>query len=122
MTFTNDRFPPPRRTWMELFPSDPTEDTLATHVGDGTTIGARSVIGPGLELGRFTMVGMGSVVTRDVPDFHLVVGNPARTIGAVSRAGVPIARAIEGLLPDGDVICPRTGASYRLEAQKVLEL
>jgi len=123
VTFTNDRYP--RATTpdlSELRGSEPDEDTLATLVREGTTIGARAVIGPGLTLGRFSMVGMGSVVTRDVPDFHLVAGHPARTTAAVSRFGTPLTRAVKGLLPDGDVICPHTGTSYRIDDQRVVEL
>lgn len=122
VTFTNDRYP--RATTpdlSELRGSEPDEETLPTLVRAGTTIGARAVIGPGIELGRFSMVGMGAVVTRSVPDFHLVAGFPARTIAAVGRDGHPIAKAVDGLLPDGDVICPRTGASYRIDDQRVVE-
>ena len=122
VTFTNDRYP--RATTPDLSQlrgSEPDEETLPTFVRVGTTVGARAVIGPGIELGRFSMVGMGAVVTRSVPDFHLVAGFPARTIAAVGREGHPIARAVDGLLPDGDVICPRTGASYRIEDQRVVE-
>ena len=52
-----------------------------TLVRAGATIGAGAIIGCDLVIGRFAMVGMGSVVTRPVPDFHLVVGSPARAIG-----------------------------------------
>ena len=92
-TFTNDRFP--RATSPDLLHlrcSEPDEKTLPTRVKQGATVGARSVIGCDLEIGRFAMVGMGSVVTRGVGDFHLVFGNPARCVGAVCRCGEPIAR------------------------------
>ncbi|HVA37832.1 MAG TPA: acyltransferase [Candidatus Dormibacteraeota bacterium] len=91
--FTNDRFP--RATTNDLLrlrPSDPDETTLPTLVREGATIGANCTIGCGLEIGRFAMVGMGSVVTRTVPDFHLVVGSPARTIGYVCKCGQVLGR------------------------------
>ncbi|MGI9609961.1 MAG: acyltransferase, partial [Acidimicrobiia bacterium] len=72
-TFTNDRYP--RATSSDLTAlrsSDPDEDTLETVVREGATIGAAATIGPGIEIGRFAMVGMGSVVTRSVPEFSLV--------------------------------------------------
>ena len=124
VTFTNDRYP--RATTpdlAELRTSDPDEHTLTTLVRAGSTIGARAVVGPGLTLGQFSMVGMGAVVTRTVPDFHLVAGHPARTIAAVGRDGHPIATAIDGRLPDLDlVVCPRTGLGYRIQDQAVVEL
>ncbi len=86
--FTNDRFP--RATTpdlTELKGSEPDEETLATLVEEGATIGAGAIIGCDLRIGRFAMVGMGSVVTRPVDDFQLVVGNPARLIGYVCRCG-----------------------------------
>ncbi|HJQ96022.1 MAG TPA: acyltransferase [Acidimicrobiia bacterium] len=88
VTFTNDRFP--RATTPDLArlrSSEPDESTELTNVRAGATIGAGAVIGPGLELGRFSMIGMGSVVTHDVPAFHLVVGNPARSIALVCKCG-----------------------------------
>ena len=75
--FTNDRFP--RATFPDLKtlrPSEPDEHTLPTLVREGATIGAGCVIGNDLEIGRWAMVGMGSVVTKSVPDFHLVLGSP----------------------------------------------
>jgi acetyltransferase-like isoleucine patch superfamily enzyme len=123
-TFTNDRYP--RATspdLRQLRPSEADDDTLATVVRVGATVGARAVIGPGLELGRFCMVAMGAVVTRSVPAFHVVAGNPAVTIAAVGRAGRPIARAVGGQLPDvDDVACPLSGLRYRIQSQAVVEL
>ena len=88
-TFTNDRFP--RATFPDLKTlrsSDPDEHTLPTLVREGATIGAGCVIGNDLEIGRWAMVGMGSVVTRSVQAFHLVIGSPARPIGAVCKCGL----------------------------------
>jgi acetyltransferase-like isoleucine patch superfamily enzyme len=123
-TFTNDRYP--RATTPDLTklrPSDPDEHTLPTIVRAGTTIGARATIGPGIELGRFSMVGMAAAVTRSVPDFHLVVGHPARTVAAVCRCGEPFLRAVDGVLPDaGNVECGLCGRRYGVTANHVAEL
>lgn len=91
--FTNDVFP--RATTPDLSAlrsSDIDEHTRPTLVREGATIGAGCIIGCDLEIGRFAMVGMGSVVTKSVPDFALVIGNPARIVGFVDRAGRPFAR------------------------------
>jgi acetyltransferase-like isoleucine patch superfamily enzyme len=121
--FTNDRFP--RATTPDLAAlasSEPDEKTLATVVREGATLGARCVIGPGLEIGRFAMVGMGAVVTRNVPAFHLVVGHPARAIGLVCRCGEPFARFREGEPPaELDAACA-CGRRYQLRAGGVREL
>ena len=113
-TFTNDRYP--RATTSDLSalrPSAPDEDTLATTVRRGATIGAGAIIGPGLEIGRFAMVGMGAVVTRTVPDFALVVGNPARQIGWVCRCGEPLGEPV--------TTCERCGLGYLIEDGVVRE-
>jgi UDP-2-acetamido-3-amino-2,3-dideoxy-glucuronate N-acetyltransferase len=68
-----------------------------THVARGASIGANAVIVCGHSVGRYAFVGAGAVVTRDVPNFALVVGNPARRIGWVCRCGVR--------LPAGDAPC-----------------
>jgi len=60
---------------------------LPTQVGQGATIGANATVICGHRIGRYAFVGAGSVVTRDVPDYALVVGNPARQIGWVSKRG-----------------------------------
>lgn len=114
--FTNDRFPrattPDLRT---LLPSDPNEETLPTLVREGATIGAGAVIGCNLVIGRFAMVGMGSVVTRSVPDFHLVIGNPARSVGVVCRCGRPIVRFATHQAPREQRIMSCAGCGRRYE-------
>jgi acetyltransferase-like isoleucine patch superfamily enzyme len=124
-TFTNDRFP--RATTpdlRELRTSAPDEHTLPTLVREGATLGARCVIGCDLEIGRFAMVGMGSVVTKSVPDFHLVVGCPARSIGCVCRCGEPFYR-FSGGKPNAsveDVACSVCGLRYSITDGLVTEL
>ncbi len=119
--FTNDRYP--RATTPDLRalrPSAPDEQTEPCMVRAGATIGARAVIGPGLEIGRFAMVGMGSVVTRFVPDFHLIVGHPARTIGAVCRCGQLLTRCDEqARFPRRTADCSRCGDRYSLDGNRV---
>ena len=120
--FTNDAFP--RATTPDLAQlrdSDPDEETRLTRVAEGATIGAGCTIGSDLRIGRFAMIGMGSVVTRDVPDFHLVVGNPARSIGAVCRCGYRTARWPEGQPVNQDVDCLKCGRTYQVRAGKVTE-
>ena len=86
--FTNDRFP--RATSPDLKTlrsSDPDEHTESTLVCEGATIGAGCIIGSNLIIGRWAMVGLGSVVTKSIPAFHLVLGSPAKSRGAVCRCG-----------------------------------
>lgn len=121
--FTNDRFP--RATTpnlKELRPSEPDEDTLPTLVKEGATIGAGCVIGNDLSIGRFAMVGMGSLVTKSVEDFHLVLGHPARPIGCVCRCGHPLVRFDDVDGPDLDVECSVCGLPYRIVGHTVEEL
>jgi UDP-2-acetamido-3-amino-2,3-dideoxy-glucuronate N-acetyltransferase len=121
--FTNDVFP--RATTpdlRELRSSDPDEHTRPTLVREGASIGAAATIGCDLTIGRFAMVGMGSIVTRSVPDFHLVVGNPARSIGIVCRCGEPLARFAAGSQPcGGRVTCVRCERAYHIEGKRVCE-
>jgi serine acetyltransferase len=74
-------------------------------VRQGATLGANCTIGPGVELGAFCMVGMGSVVTADVPPHALVFGNPARLQGLVCRCGEVVARAVAGAIATGEHPC-----------------
>jgi acetyltransferase-like isoleucine patch superfamily enzyme len=122
--FTNDRFP--RATTpdlKQLRPSEPDAETLPTLVKAGATIGAGSVIGCGLSIGRFAMVGMGSLVTRSVPDFHLVIGQPARSVGTVCRCGQVVLRFPPGGKPNAsDAACPRCDLRYVVIDGHVVEL
>jgi serine acetyltransferase len=79
------------------------------HVAEGASLGARSVCVAPVRIGRWAMVAAGAVVTRDVPDFALVAGVPARRIGWVGRAGV---RLTERAGEPGTWECPQTGELY----------
>ncbi len=118
-TFTNDRFP--RATFPDLTslrPSEPDEHTLPTLVREGATIGAGCIIGNDLEIGRWAMVGMGSVVTKTVPDFHLVLGSPARSIGAVCKCGLLFHKFADG--ESGSFAC-ECGLEYEISDRIVKE-
>jgi UDP-2-acetamido-3-amino-2,3-dideoxy-glucuronate N-acetyltransferase len=120
--FTNDRFP--RATTpdlKQLRPSDPDEHTLPTLVREGATIGAGCTIGNDLTIGRWAMVGMGSLVTKSVPDFHLSIGHPARSVGFVCRCGQLVSRFDEHF-KDGEHACRACGLRYRVEDRQVTEL
>lgn len=82
-------------------------EMVAVRVRTGASIGARAICVAPVTIGRWSMVAAGAVVTRDVPDFALVAGVPARRIGWVGRAGVPL------VVERGRRWrCPRTGESY----------
>ena len=122
--FTNDRFP--RATTPDLRslrPSLPDEHTLPTLVREGATLGAGSVIGNDLVIGRFAMVGMGSLVTGSVPDFHLAFGRPARSAGCVCRCGQVVARFGADRRADfADAACAACGRRYAVRDRAVVEL
>lgn len=86
------------------------DEYRATLVKQGASIGANATIVCGTTIGRFAFVGAGAVVTRDVPDFALVVGNPARRSGWMCRCGVKLASP-----EDGAVSCGACGRAYALE-------
>jgi UDP-2-acetamido-3-amino-2,3-dideoxy-glucuronate N-acetyltransferase len=112
VVFTNDTAPRATdRDVRALASSEPAADMPRTVVRRGASIGANATIGPGVVLGTFCMVGMGAVVTRDVPAFALVVGNPARIVGLVGRDGARVHRfdAPVAAVPDGRYPCPGDG-------------
>ena len=80
------------------------EDWEKTEVAHRATIGANSTIVSGIRLGYNSMIGAGSVVTRDVPDHALVFGNPARLAGWVCDCGQKL---------EEDLTCPACGRTYR---------
>ncbi|MBE6301388.1 MAG: N-acetyltransferase [Parabacteroides distasonis] len=85
-----------------------------THVGKGATIGANATIVCGHQIGAYAMIGAGAVVTKDIPPYALVVGNPSRQIGWVSEYG-------HRLVFDetGKATCPETGQQYQLTDNQV---
>lgn len=88
-----------------------------TLIRRGATLGANSTIVCGITVGRHAFIGAGAVVNRDVPDFALVTGVPARQIGWMSAFGERIDLPLR--LDEGtrDYQCPHTGDIYRLEGQ-----
>jgi UDP-2-acetamido-3-amino-2,3-dideoxy-glucuronate N-acetyltransferase len=122
--FTNDRFPRAATPDLaRLRGSGPDERTRPTRVREGATIGAGAVIGCDLAIGRFAMVGMSALVTRSIPDFHLAIGSPARSVGYVCRCGEPTARFPDGRPPaDGTLECPACGRRYAVAAGRVEEI
>ena len=120
VVFTNDRFPRSmNKELTALETSDVTEETLYTRVKRGTTIGANATIGPGITLGEFSMIGMGSVVTRDVPDMGLVFGNPARLMGYVCVCGPRLLSLDLPPAPGSIETCHRCARRYRWDGRMV---
>jgi acetyltransferase-like isoleucine patch superfamily enzyme len=122
--FTNDRFPRAATNDLtQLRSSAPDEHTLPTLVREGATVGAGAIIGCDLTIGRFAMIGMGSVVTRSVPDFHLVVGNPARSIGCVCRCGEPLIKWTDDVSREvRRVKCSVCGLTFEIHDHHVSEI
>jgi UDP-2-acetamido-3-amino-2,3-dideoxy-glucuronate N-acetyltransferase len=81
MTFTNDMYPRATATDWKVY---------KTLVRKGASIGAHAVIVCDVTLGEYCMIGSGAIVTKDVPDYGLVVGNPARLVGFVCGCGQPL--------------------------------
>ncbi len=111
MVFTNILNP------RSKYPQVGAEFYIDTLVKEGASLGANSTIVCGNTIGRFAMVGAGSVVTKDVPDFALVVGNPARVVGWWSEAGEKME-----FDENGEFVSPRTGIKYRFVDGKVVEI
>ena len=104
---TNDVFP--RATDISGKLKRPADwEALGVVIRHGASVGARAVVLPGVVIGRWALVAAGAVVTRDVPDFGLVAGSPARRIGWVGRAGARLAAD-----STGQWRCPQTGEQYR---------
>lgn len=90
---------------------------LRTHVGQGASIGANATIVCGHDIGAYAFIGAGAVVTKTVPAYALVVGNPARQIGWMSEFGHRLDFNTDGL-----AICPESGQKYQLENGNVSKI
>lgn len=88
-----------------------------THVGDGASIGANATIVCGHDIGRFAFIGAGAVVTKNVQDYALLVGNPAKQIGWMSEYGHRLQFDENGL-----ATCEESKQVYKLENQKVTRI
>ena len=108
MVFTNVYNP---RSGVER--KDEYRDTLVQH---GATLGANCTIICGVSIGKFSFVGAGAVINKDVPDYALVVGVPAKQIGWMSEYGEQLDLPLEG---NGRATCPQTGANYELETGRL---
>jgi len=88
-----------------------------THVGKGASIGANATIVCGHDIGQFAFIGAGAVVTKNVPDYALVIGNPARQAGWMSEYGHKLKFDENGM-----ATCPESGQTYKLENSKVTRI
>jgi UDP-2-acetamido-3-amino-2,3-dideoxy-glucuronate N-acetyltransferase len=103
MVFTNVRQP------RCEFPQRGSEFYYKTRVGYGASIGANATIVCGNNIGRFAFIAAGAVVSKDVPEYALMAGVPARRIGWMSRHGARLTPSADGLF-----ICPTSGWTYKL--------
>lgn len=106
VVFTNDLYPRAVTPEGELKRGDDWE-AVGVTVRQGASIGARSVCVAPVTVGTWALVAAGSVVVADVPDFALVAGVPARRLGWVGRAGIPLEQ-----IDDGVWRCPKTFETY----------
>lgn len=104
MTFTNDMYP-------RAFNLD--WEVSETKVEDGASIGANATIICGVNIGKYSMIGSGSVVKHDVPQFALVVGNPAKKIDYVCKCGCRLWNGME---------CSKCGKKYRFISNLLEEI
>ena len=92
------------------YPQTGSEFYIETRVCEGASLGANCTILCGNRIGAHAFVGAGAVVTKDVPDYALVVGSPANIIGWVSEAGERLKFDADGM-----AVCPRTALKYRID-------
>lgn len=111
MVFTNILNP------RSKYPQVGAEFYIKTLVKEGASLGANSTVVCGVTIGRFAFVGAGTVVTKDVPDFALVVGNPSRVKGWYSEAGKKLVFDEKGY-----AFCEKSKKRYKFENNKVVEI
>lgn len=82
----------------------------------GCTVGANATVMCGITIGRYAFIGAGSVVLHDVPDYALIIGNPGRQKGWMSRHGHVLRRCDE----EGVYLCPESGLRYKMVSEEIL--
>jgi len=87
-----------------------------TLVKRGASIGANATIICGVTLGMYCFIGAGAVISKDIPDFALVVGVPGKVVGWVSRAGIRLDLPVAG---EGTAVCPETKEMYKIQNNSV---
>ncbi|MCC7127464.1 MAG: N-acetyltransferase [Microbacteriaceae bacterium] len=114
VVLTNDHFP--RAINSDGTPKSAEDwQPVGVEIKEGASIGASATCVAPVTIGRWALVGSGSVVIKDVPDFALVVGSPARRVGWVGTEGHPLSQREDGLW-----VCPVSGAIYREETPELL--
>jgi len=98
------------------YPQAESKYYIKTLVKEGASIGANATIVCGNTIGRHSLIGAGSVVIHDVPDYALVAGNPGKIIGWVSEAGCKL-----NFDKDGLAFCEKAGKKYRIQNNLVSE-
>lgn len=117
VVLTNDHFP--RAVNPDGSPKSAHDwEPVGVDIREGASIGASATCVAPIVIGRWALVGSGSVVVKDVPDYAIVVGSPARRVGWAGRAGVPLTASAG---EPGVWICPATGSRYRETAPDRLE-
>lgn len=103
VVFTNIKDP------RSKFPQSGSEFYIKTLIKEGATLGANSTIICGITIGKYAFIGAGAVVTKNIPDYALVIGNPAKIVAWVSEAGKKLLFNKEGI-----AYCDKTGEKYIL--------
>ena len=123
VTLENDVFCGPSMVFTNVYNprsaisrKDEYRDTLVRR---GATIGANATIVCGVTIGKYAFIGAGAVVNRDVPDYALVTGVPAKQIGWMSEFGEQLDLPVEG---DAEAVCANSGAKFRLSNGKLVRL
>jgi acetyltransferase-like isoleucine patch superfamily enzyme len=107
VVFTNDIFPRSKK-YPQKF-----EETI---IENGASIGANVTIVAGIKIGKYSLVGAGSVVTKDIPPYNLWYGNPAKFKGYVCECGVKLVKCKK------DFICNTCGSRYKLIKNKITKV
>ena len=111
VVFTNVKFP---RTNV-----DQSKNFNTTLVKKGATLGANSTIVCGVTIGEFAFIGAGAVINKDVPDYALMVGVPAKQVGWMSEYGEKLDLPLKG---NAEIVCKHTNQKYQLKNNSVIKI